>query len=174
MAGEPVEGSWWSHRASHDIFAVLEHLEHHEKTLLVKLVSGKQTLVDGRLWQEFFSIACARDSWQTSGLRGRSRSLLKQVESKGKLRADRLRGDKAALKKAAAELESRLLLHAKNVHTESGAHARMLFSWKESMRTLGFDLRPTDAVAARTVLEDIVTAWKAKLSKPAKLPWTTS
>ena len=45
VAREPVKGSWWSHPASLAIFAVLDRLDDAEDTLLVKLVSGKQTFV---------------------------------------------------------------------------------------------------------------------------------
>ena len=162
VAGEPVKGSWWSHPASHAIFAVVEHLDDDASILLVKLVSGKQTFVHHDLWRDFFSIATAKERWQTRGLPVRAQSLLHRLESEGELQPN---------KGAATELEKRLLAHGKNIHTESGAHAKVLRSWPVCMKDLHFRLRRKDPGASKKVFEELIDHWKAELGKKAVLPW---
>lgn len=50
IAGEPIRGSWWAHRKSHQIFAVLEKLGDSPDILSCRLVNGRVTLVHRRLW----------------------------------------------------------------------------------------------------------------------------
>jgi hypothetical protein len=50
ISGEPIEGSWWAHPASHRIFAVLQAVEESGDLLVCRLVEGKVTLVHRRLW----------------------------------------------------------------------------------------------------------------------------
>ncbi len=50
IAGEPIKGSWWGHRKSHQIFAILEEVTESEDVLVCRLVKGKITLVHRRLW----------------------------------------------------------------------------------------------------------------------------
>ena len=161
VAEEPVKGSWWSHPASHAIFAVLEALDDAGDTLLVKLVSSKQTFVAHTLWREFFSVATAKAAWQTRGLTRGDRALLRRVES-----GERVRGAKNA-----KTLETRLLAHSRNVHTDSGAHAKELTSWTVCMEGLGFRLRPKDPDASKQPFEDRIAVWAKDLGKTSKLPW---
>ena len=163
VAREPVKGSWWSHPASQAIFAVLERLDDAEDTLLVKFISGKQTFVAKTLWRDFFSVVTAKERWQTEGLSREDRSLLRRVES----------GDHVRAAKGSKLLETRLLVHGKNVHTESGAHAKMLTSWKVCMRDLHFRFRAKDPVASKTPFEERIDAWASEFGKKATLPWQT-
>ena len=50
IAGEPIRGSWWAHRESHRIFAVLQAVEESGDLLVCRLIEGKITLVHRRLW----------------------------------------------------------------------------------------------------------------------------
>lgn len=161
VAGEPVRGSWWSHPASHAIYAVLERLDHAGDTLLVKLVSNKQTFVAQALWREFFSVATAKAKWQTQGLSGEERALLRRVES----------GEQVRAKEGARTLEARLLVHGRDVHTESGAHAKVLTSWTFCMQDLRFRFRAKDPEDSKTPFEERIDAWKAEYGKKATLPW---
>lgn len=161
VAKEPVKGSWWAHPKSHAIFAVLEALEDAGDTLLVKLVSTKQTFVAPRLWREFFSVATAKSPWQMRGLTREERALLRTVDS-----GERVRGAKNA-----KTLEVRLLAHGKNVHTDSGAHAKELTSWKTCVKELRFSFRPKEAEASTKPFEDCVASWADELGKKSKLPW---
>lgn len=161
VARGPVKGSWWSHPASHAIFAVLEKLDDADDTLLVKLVAGKQTFVAEALWRDFFSVVTAKERWQTRGMTSAERTLLRRVES-----GERVRGAKHA-----KDLEARLLVHSQNVHTESGAHAKELTSWAACMKERKFRFRAKDPKASKTPFEERVATWAAELGKRSKLPW---
>lgn len=50
IVGEPIRGSWWAHRSSHAIFAVLSQVERSGDLLMCRLIEGKVTLVHRRLW----------------------------------------------------------------------------------------------------------------------------
>ncbi len=115
VAGEPIKGSWWSHPKAQAIYAVVEKLDDDEDVLLTTLVLNKQTFVHARFWRDLLSVAMARDRWQMDGLSKDDRTLLQRVESQGQIRASRTK----------TELPSRLLVHAKNIHTETGAHAKV-------------------------------------------------
>lgn len=164
VAGEPVSGSWWSHPRAHEIYAVLMGLEEELGLLLVKLVSKKETFVHSSLWPQLFTIATANEDWQTTGLSARARALLAKVETYGAIRLDEFgRGfDRKALGRAARELEERLLVHGDQVHTEKGAHAKLLSSWTETAKKLNFRIEATDVAKARAAFEE---------RTPGKLPW---
>ncbi|TLY50178.1 MAG: hypothetical protein E6K53_11420 [Gammaproteobacteria bacterium] len=50
IAGEPIRGSWWAHRAGKHIFAVLRALEDSPELLVCRLVADKLSMVHSRLW----------------------------------------------------------------------------------------------------------------------------
>ena len=50
IAGESIEGSWWAHRESHRIFAILQAVGESKDVLVCRLVAGKVTFVHRRLW----------------------------------------------------------------------------------------------------------------------------
>jgi hypothetical protein len=50
VAGEPISGSWWGHRASHEIFAVINEIADSPDVVRLRLVKGKVTLVHRRVW----------------------------------------------------------------------------------------------------------------------------
>ena len=50
ILGERIRGSWWAHPRSHEIFAVLQRLEHSSDLAQCRLVEGKVTFVHRRLW----------------------------------------------------------------------------------------------------------------------------
>ena len=129
--------------------------------LLTTLVLNKQTFVHARFWRDLLSVAMARDRWQMDGLSKDDRTLLQRVESQGQIRASRTK----------TELPSRLLVHAKNIHTETGAHAKVLQSWRTSAKEMHFRFRPKDPAAAKKTLESIVGQWQENFGKKATLPW---
>jgi hypothetical protein len=57
IAGEPIRGSWWAHRKSHQIFAVLQKLGDSPDILMCRLVTGHVTLVHRRLWPALVRIS---------------------------------------------------------------------------------------------------------------------
>ena len=50
IAGEPIRGSWWSHPASHEIFAAIQQVRDSPSVVATHLVNGKITLIHRRLW----------------------------------------------------------------------------------------------------------------------------
>ena len=50
IAGEPIRGSWWSHPASHEIFASIQQVRESPAVVATRLVNGKVTLIHRRLW----------------------------------------------------------------------------------------------------------------------------
>jgi hypothetical protein len=143
---------------------VTTSLEEDPAVLLVKLVSRKETFVHRSLWPQLFAIATSKADWQTSGLSARARALLEKVESYGAIRLDELgRGfDRKALGRAARELEERLLVHGDQMHTEKGAHAKLLSSWTERAKKLNVRFEGIDIESARAAFEERTTG---------KLPW---
>lgn len=162
VAGEPVRGSWWSHPRARAIYGVLEALEDDDTALFVKLVSKKVTVVHRSLWRELFTVALARESWQTKGLSSEARALSKRVERAGSLRAEKRDT------KSARELEERLLVHGAQEHTETGAHAKVLETWTCCASRKHYRPKQGDPESARRVLEGRLATddWSG-----AKLPW---
>ena len=50
VAGERISGSWWSHPASHAIFAAINDLADSPDVVRLRLVNGKVTFVHRRVW----------------------------------------------------------------------------------------------------------------------------
>ena len=50
VAGDSVQGSWWSHPKSHEIFAVTRAVRDSDDVLVCRLINGKITFVHRRLW----------------------------------------------------------------------------------------------------------------------------
>lgn len=50
---EPIAGSWWAHRQSHRIHAIIESVTGSEQVLVCRLINDKVTLIHRRLWPAF-------------------------------------------------------------------------------------------------------------------------
>jgi hypothetical protein len=50
VAGERINGSWWSHPKSHEIFGALGALDESPDVVRLRLINGKVTFVHRRLW----------------------------------------------------------------------------------------------------------------------------
>jgi hypothetical protein len=120
VAGEPLHGSWWSHRSGQAIFNRLNALAAHPDVLVTRLVSGKVTFVHRRLWPAVLATATERAAWQFARLPAPTIELYESVERQGML---------FATGRTAKELERRLLVHGEQVHTEKGHHELRLESW---------------------------------------------
>lgn len=155
LAGEKLSSSWWGHAAGQAIFACLERLDDDPDVLSTRLVSRKVTYVHRDLWPAFLAIATANEPWQTKGLSPDARQLLKAVQ----------RADTRAVGRAARELQERLLVHAEQVHTESGKHEMQLQAWARVTKTRGIVPAADDA---RARIEAAVTAIGAAVTA---LPW---
>lgn len=174
IAGEPVRGSWWSHASGQKIFATLGQLEDHREVMFTKLISGKVTLVHRKLWNEIFAIGTARAHWQMKDMSKPARNLLKMIDETGSLRTDQLAWPKSATAKpgeAARELEKRLLIHAAEFHTESGAHAKLLETWKTWAVRIGFPVKTVRPEIAMQKMEERVGKLNEQFEAKARLPW---
>ena len=174
VANEKVSGSWWSHKTAHRIFAVSEMLEDHPDVLIMKLVSNKVTFVHRELWGRVYSIGVAREDWQLKKLSPSAQRLLETLDGQGWLQTNKLGkefGPKPS--ETARELESRLLLHANQIHTESGAHAKVLETWDTWADRAGFRARAKSPAAARRFLERRLNELHATFGGSSKLPWPT-
>jgi hypothetical protein len=165
VAGEKVRGSWWSHKRAQVIFGVSQMLENHTDVLIMKLISSKVTFVHRELWNRIYSIGVAREDWQLNKLSADARRLLKDLHATGSVQTS---GD------AARELELRLLIHAEQIHTESGKHAKVIETWDAWTKRVGFRAKATDPVAARRFLEQRLAVINKEHSGRAKLPWPST
>ena len=159
------------------IFQVNEQLEDHPHVLITKLVSGKVTFVHKDLWSEILAIAVAQDRWQMKGLSTSARELLRTVEEIGSLRTDRVESMKPRVAKnkpgtVARELELRLLIHSEQVHTQSGAHAKLLETWDHWSDRKGFVRAEVTADEARESLDARLRKLNTKYVGAARLPWS--
>ena len=171
-ADEPFGGSWWSHPSARTIFAVNEMLEDHPDVLIMKLISEKVTFVHRDLWGRIYSIGVAREDWQTRNLSPAAKQLLKKLDGDGWLQTNKL-GKEFGPKpgETVRQLEMRLLLHANQIHTESGVHARVVETWDVWAQRAKFRGRPKSPAPARRFLEQRVAEIIAQFGGPARLPW---
>jgi hypothetical protein len=158
VTGEALSGSWWSHERAHDIFQAVGELAVHPDVLACKLIGGKVTFVHRRLWPAVLAVACSSEPWQTKGLSAEARSLLQELKTQGSI---------VASGKAAKEIESRLLAHGEQFHTEAGNHKIELQTWPAWSRRAGCKADPS-AADARADLEKIVIELGGSLKS---LPW---
>jgi hypothetical protein len=157
VAGEPIRGSWWGHDKSHQIFAAARRLASADDAIAIPLVNGKITFVGRRLWPALLTVGLAREPWQTRGLSAEARALLSRAEKDGALETSGQTG---------RDLERRLLVVSREVHTDRGAHAKIIESWRHWAKRV--DIAPLDAAAAaRRALEEAAAA----LGAAASLPW---
>lgn len=174
IAGESVSGSWWSHAFAQKIFATLGQFEDHRDVMFTKLISGKVTLVHRKLWPEIFAIGTARAPWQLKGLSKSARNLLEMIDEQGSLRTDQLAWPKSARAKpgeAARELEKKLLIHAGQFHTETGAHAKLLESWAAWAERIGFQVETIGPEEALHKMEERIRKLNEQFEAKARLPW---
>jgi|SRR4030095_9386358 hypothetical protein len=167
------KGSWWSYPEAHTIFAVNNMLEDHPDVLIMKLISGKVTFVHRELWGRIYSIAVARENWQMKPLSSAARALLKRVDAEKCMHTGVL-GKKFDPKPndAARELEFHLLIHTKQVHTPTGAHAKILETWEYWAKAAGFRGRPKDPVVARRSLENRLQSINPEYpNRFVRFPW---
>jgi len=158
IAGGPLSSSWWSHPRAQEIFQTLEKLNDHPDVLPTRIVAGKVTYLHRRLWPAFLALATSRERWQLEGLTSAARRLFKEIET-GRVTQ--------ASGKPAKDLQERLLVHAREVHTESGRHEVRLEPWVVWLTQVGRVVR-LSATEGREILEQATIAIGAKLRT---LPW---
>ena len=176
ITGTPLKGSWWSHPLAQTIFQVNEKLEDHPDVLTMKLVSGKVTFVHRDLWPDILAIATSHEPWQMEGLSASAQTLLRTVQAKGSLQTDQIVSTKLQPIKtkpgdAARELERRILIHAEQIHTPSGAHAKLLETWEHWTKRTGFARSSVRIDHAKKNLEERLRKLNAEFDGTARLPW---
>src|SRR5260370_2563390 len=163
VAGENVRGSWWNHPQSHEMFSLACRLHDHPDVLVVKLISGKVTLVHRPLWPAVFTIATAREPWQLEELSKQAKALLKKVDKETTAASS---GDPVR------ELEARLLVHSESVHTESGSHTKELQTWKSWAQQVNLGNVKLSSSKAKAQLEAVVARLNKQFNAASRLPWT--
>lgn len=172
VGGDDLRGSWWAHKSAHTIFAVNEMLEDHRDVLIMKLISQKVTFVHRELWEHVYSIGVAREEWQLKGLTAGAKLLLEAVDAAGTLQTDKLGktfGPKPS--EIARKLEGRLLLHANQIHTASGKHAKVLETWQTWADRAGFRARANDPSKDKRFLEQRLAELNTDFGGHGELPW---
>jgi len=174
IAGEPLRGSWWSHPQAQAIFRVNEQLSDHRDVLIAKLISGKVTFVHRKLWPEILAVGVARDEWQTKGLSRDARLLLGMIDEQSSLRTDEIKwsgGKHLKPGEAARELEKRLLIHSEELHTASGAHAKLLETWQQWAKRADFTPQRILPDDAKKTLAEKIEKLNEEFGAQARLPW---
>lgn len=171
--GEPIRGSWWSHPRTHEIYDLLQVFKHGSGSLEVKLLNGKVTFVHPRLWPALLDVARGRGAWQRQDLSKSARSLLGVVQRRRAVRADQVRALPPKQQSAAIrELELRLLVHTTEVHTETGAHRKLLRTWARWCADAEQPFRRGPSRLARAELEEAAHGLASDGAGRIRLPWS--
>jgi hypothetical protein len=177
VAGGPIRGSWWGNPAARGAYQVLVALEDHPDALRTKLINGTVTYVHRTLWPALLGVALARDASQLRALSHPARWLLEEVNANAELRLDLVTPPAGVLRKAlleaARELERRLLVHATEMHTPSGAHARLLQTWQEWQAAPNHQVVPLSPEDGRALLASRLAHLNETCGAAARLPWQT-
>lgn len=155
VVGEEVRGSWWAHPQSNLIYWVCQDLEHHPRVAEARLLGGKVTQVWDTLWPHVAAIAIARARWQLAGLSPAARRLLERVDEHPVATDSVAWASTEKLGAVCRELERRLLVKSKEIHTASGKHAKLLAPWRTWWAEHGAGSLP-DADESRAHLEHVV------------------
>lgn len=172
IAGEPIRGSWWGHKAGKTIYNTCEALIDRDDILRLKLLKGKVTYVHQKHWSDLIAIAVAREAWQVEDLSPAGKKLLGYVDKKGVARTDEKPANLvvADARAAAKELEDKLLVLGYSIHTESGAHAKGIESWRSWMTRIGFKGVSIEVQDAYARIE-VAVAILGLQPKKGALPW---
>jgi hypothetical protein len=177
IVDEPLRTSWWGHPRGHLIYEAMSRLDDDASVLSTKLVAGKVTYVHRRLWPALVTLGTARESWQLDGLSAGAAWLLGEVEATGHVQTDTVvlpnearSGKRVA--DAARELERRLLVHAAEIHTASGAHAKVLQSWPRWAAEVTLPRSSMTAAQAKETLEEAGASLAVDVEGGVvELPW---
>jgi len=174
VVGEAVRGSWWGHPRGMEIWHVLKEFLKRKDVLTTRLVSGKVTFIHRRFWSDLLAICTSREIWQTRSLSPDAKRLLHAVEREGAVRTDMRKFSpplKGKVGDAARELERRLLVHSDEVHTERGAHAKVLRTWSRWSDAMNLKPKRIDASVAKEKFEDLVSSLNSRYGGDGRLPW---
>ncbi|HEV3232349.1 MAG TPA: hypothetical protein VG245_08850, partial [Candidatus Dormibacteraeota bacterium] len=149
----------------------------HPDVTETKLLAGKVTLVHRALWPRVVAVGVAREDWQTGGLSPQAVALLAAVDAAGEVRTDAADAPRtgtvaaASTPKAARELERALLVHAEQVHSASGAHAKVLRTWDRWSAAHGVTEPLPPVRAAKDELNRVLGRLNQRWGTRLRLPW---
>src|SRR6185437_13070073 len=133
------------------------------------------TYVHRGLWPAVLGVAVAWEGWQVQDLPPAARWLLEEIDANGEVRLDLLAPPAdvthKALLDAARDVERRLLVHGTEMHTESGAHARVLETWKQWLTAPEHQVTPLTAEEGRDLLDSRLKKLNETCGASARLPW---
>lgn len=175
VAGEPISGSWWSHARAHDVYNELGRLADHKDVIFTKLVSGKVTLVHRKLWLDLVAIATAQEDWQLRDLSAAAKHLWHLVRREGAAQSDHISWPKRLQSvktgKAIRELETRLLIHTEEFHSQSGSHAKAVETWQHWANRVGFEIDSKSVAISKNVFETLVSDLNEQYGGKGCLRW---
>ena len=175
IVGEPLRGSWWGHQLGGAIYHVSSTLEDSPEVLATKLVDGKVTYVHRRLWPAVVALGSAREDCQLRSLSRAARWLLAQTDALGEVQTNDVPVAAGLQRKdlpaAARELERRLLVVATEIHTPSGAHAKVLETWSHWRERTAIRSSRMAVTKAKRQLEDTLADMSGGGVATARLPW---
>lgn len=179
VAGEPIRGSWWGHELGHYIYDLLGELDERSGSLATKILDGKVTYVHPRLWPAFLSVADDPDPARRAGLSRETLSLLDCVQKHGPVRADAdvipaALGNTRDRSKAIRALETRLHIHTDSLHTESGAHVKVLQTWAHWRAAHGAAASTMNVADGKSELDRAVAGLCGASTRRPKVPWSRS
>lgn len=174
VSGDAIRGSWWGHDSGHAIYDIAMRLEEHPDVETFRLLDRKVTFVHRRLWPAILAAGQERAAWQTGDLRPEDRAVLEEVEAAGKLTAHRstvggLKG--RPLGNVVLRLETRLLMHATQEHTDEGAHSKMLESWAHWAERRRVDPGALSPDRGRELIAEAMRAAVTGIELAGRLPW---
>jgi hypothetical protein len=174
VAGTPIRGSWWGHPSGAVIYRVTNELAQRRDVALMKLISGKVTFVHRKFWPHLYAIGSAREPWQMERLLPEGRRLFDLVRKRGVVRTDDPTVTSLVAPHTPAatalDLERRLLVLGRQVHTQSGAHVKSLESWKRWSERERVTKR-LNALQAKSELDRVVRHWNEQFDGAGRLPW---
>lgn len=175
VAGEPIRGSWWGHPLGHEIHYIAWRVASSRNVVVTKLVSAKVTFVHRKLWPLIVAVGSSRQKWQLKGLSRRARKLLLAVDEAGRVRTDRIRikgnPKEKSIGDAARELEFKLLVHSQEIHTDTGAHVKILETWEFWNKEVGFVGKKMATEEAKKRLEKVLADLNYQFDARGYLPW---
>jgi hypothetical protein len=169
ILGGPIKGSWWGHPKGRAIWAITERLADHRDVIVLRLVKGKVTYVHRRLWPTVYTVGHSKEPWQSHGLSAAARAILARLKDLGSVRSDQLPRRRGGWTEAVAVLERRLLIISHEMHTENGAHAKLLESWEHWAQRCELSTINMTVGQARSQLEQATESLGA--SGAELLPW---
>ena len=156
------------------IFQVNDQLDDHPDVLIAKLLAGKVTFVHRQFWPALLAVATSKEPWQMRNISEAAQQVLKFLKKAGSVRSDELKigtVGRKELSESVRILERRLLIHSRQVHTESGAHAKVLESWESWAELAKVKAGAISLAEAKESLEQRVQELNEKFDGKVTLPW---